>query len=124
MRRADLGPTGAQPRRGRLQRRAAGKRRWDDLLAQLDPLLDELIAAPSATRLEHSPRIPAEPGVYLFLSRGKPMYVGQTRNLRQRIANHCRPSGRENHATFAFLLARQGQAAGINRPDEAAPQLS
>ena len=41
------------------------------------------------------------------------MYIGQTRDIRKRIANHCRPSGRENSATFAFLIARRDHGAAV-----------
>jgi len=35
------------------------------------------------------------------------LYVGRTNRLRQRLQNHCRPSGTHFTATFAFRIARQ-----------------
>lgn len=46
--------------------------------------------------------------MYLFLEDGEQLYVGQSRNLRQRLASHCRPSSDHNKASFAFNLARRG----------------
>jgi predicted GIY-YIG superfamily endonuclease len=46
-------------------------------------------------------------GVYLFSEGARPMYVGRTKNLKQRIGNHCGNSARENQAVFAFKLARE-----------------
>ncbi|MGD0999123.1 MAG: GIY-YIG nuclease family protein [Candidatus Brocadiia bacterium] len=44
-------------------------------------------------------------GVYLFSENGKHLYVGRSKNIRNRLQVHCRPSSRHNAATFAFLLA-------------------
>ncbi|MFL5861989.1 MAG: GIY-YIG nuclease family protein [Solirubrobacteraceae bacterium] len=94
-------------RQPEIESNKASADRWNAIVSGLNELFDQLMTAPAACRLEHNPRLPKEPGVYLFLESGRPMYVGQTRNLRQRIANHCRPSGSDNHATFAFLLAQR-----------------
>lgn len=83
---------------------------WSELLARLEPLLSSLLSAPAATRREHGPSIPAAPGLYLFEEDARPMYVGQTRNLRRRLADHCRLSGGHNKASFAFLIARRALA--------------
>ena len=45
------------------------------------------------------------PGVYVF-SESRPIYVGQTRNLRMRLRQHGGASSRENQASFAFNIAR------------------
>jgi len=86
---------------------AQGKNAWAKIEAELRPLLQSLWAAPSAPRLEHVEPIPKEAGVYLFTAAGKPIYVGQTRNLRRRLADHCRPSSGHNKASFAFLRAKK-----------------
>jgi hypothetical protein len=83
---------------------------WPGLAARLEPLLSDLQSAPAARRLDHAPKIPAVPGLYLFEEHGRPVYVGQTRNLRRRLADHCRPSGGHNKATLAFLIARRAGA--------------
>jgi len=84
-----------------------GVERWAAILGALEDMLQALWDAPGAARLAHSPTVPEAAGMYLFLEDGQPMYVGQSRNLRQRLANHCRPSSGHNKASFAFNLARR-----------------
>ena len=79
-----------------------GDRRIRSILADLEPKFEELLAAPRARRTEHPP-IPRVPGIYLFSERGKPIYVGRSRNLRQRLSYHS--SGDRYTATFAFRIA-------------------
>jgi predicted GIY-YIG superfamily endonuclease len=45
--------------------------------------------------------------VYLFSEGGRHLYVGRTRNLRQRLRNHCGNASEHNQAAFAFKLARE-----------------
>ncbi len=45
--------------------------------------------------------------VYLFSEGGRHLYVGRTRNLRQRLRNHCSNASEHNQAVFAFKLARE-----------------
>lgn len=45
--------------------------------------------------------------VYLFSEHGLNLYVGRTRNLRQRLRQHSIPSSQHNQAVFAFRLARE-----------------
>ena len=79
--------------------------------SQLPALLDRLLTAPRHPRAVHT-AMPKEPGVYLFSdARGKPIYVGQSRNIGARLAQHCRPSSPENAASFAFNIAKR-EAAG------------
>ena len=51
-------------------------------------------------------------GIYLFSDGERYRYVGQTRDLRERLAQHVRPSGTHNSATLAFRMAveRAGMA--------------
>jgi hypothetical protein len=84
-----------------------GKQRWRRLVGDLEKTLHALWNARGAVRLEHDPRVPTEPGLYLFLENGMPVYVGQSRNLRARLAAHCRPSSNHNSASFAFNIARR-----------------
>jgi hypothetical protein len=46
------------------------------------------------------------PGIYYFSEDGITLYVGRTKNMRQRYKNHCHPSSKGNDAPFAFKLAR------------------
>jgi len=98
-----------------------GVKIYDSVVAQLPELLKELLAAPAAKVSEHRP-IPEAPGIYLFSERGqaggggeKAIYVGQTRKLRSRLKNHTRLGGKNNQATFAFLLAKiDAEVAGVD----------
>lgn len=105
---------------GKLTPSPKGAARWAEIEAALPRMLEELWSAPSAPRLKHT-EIPTTAGMYLFSERGRPIYVGQTRNLRQRLSNHCRPSGSHNQASFAFLLAKKafGNYAGTRSQLEA-----
>ena len=84
-----------------------GKQRWEEIERELPRLLKELWNAPGAPRKEHERPVPSDPGLYLFLEGGIPVYVGQTRNLNSRLGSHCRPSGSHNSASFAFLKAKK-----------------
>jgi hypothetical protein len=98
----------------------AGIEIYNSVVARLPKLLEELLAAPAA-KVSEQEQIPEAPGVYLFCepaSHGdseSPIYVGQTRVLRSRLKNHTRLGGKNNQATFAFLLAKSdAEAAGLN----------
>jgi hypothetical protein len=78
--------------------------RIDEVWREMPSLLDRLLAAPQATRANHPP-VPKRPGIYLFSEDGRYRYVGQTRNLRDRLGQHTRPSGDRYNATLAFRLA-------------------
>lgn len=45
-------------------------------------------------------------GIYVFYEAGKPIYVGRTKDLRQRFQQHRRKSSDHHSATFAFLIAK------------------
>lgn len=78
---------------------------FEEVVACLPDRLEELLQADALPRLSHS-RIPDEPGIYLFSEGGVPIYVGQTRRLRQRLRQHMIPSSGQMSASFAFLLAK------------------
>ena len=46
-------------------------------------------------------------GVYCFYEDGKALYVGRTDNIRERVLQQRRPSGRHNSAAFAFNIAKK-----------------
>lgn len=84
------------------------------LYSDLPQLLDRLLAASAAPVGDH-PQIPLAPGVYLFSELDHAIYVGQTRKLRNRLKNHTNPLGKNNQATFAFLLAKaEAEKAGVD----------
>ena len=78
---------------------------WQSVLDELPQLLRRLRGAP-ATVQPAGIRVPARPGVYLFSEGSRPVYVGQTRNLRRRWAQHSSPWAKQNQASFAFGRAR------------------
>jgi len=45
--------------------------------------------------------------IYLFSENNHHLYVGRTRNLRQRLRQHSIPASQHNQAVFAFRLARE-----------------
>ncbi len=98
-------PPRPEPRRG-APIRSAGVAAFDDLIARLEPLLEELWEAPAAPRAEHG-QIPAAPGVYVFTRRDEPVHIGQAPDLRRRLAEHCRPSSGHTKATLAFEIAKR-----------------
>jgi hypothetical protein len=82
---------------------------FDVLLGDLRSLLDRLWVAPACTRAQHGRGgVPKQPGIYLFTSAdGHPLYVGQSRNLNRRLADHCQPGSDHNKASFAFNIAKK-----------------
>lgn len=86
---------------------------FDRLTADLPRLLGDLLSAPAAPVGEH-PMVPENPGIYLFSEQDRAIYVGQSRKLRRRLRNHTNPLGKNNQATFAFLIAKADAfAAGV-----------
>ena len=52
-------------------------------------------------------KLPKTGGIYVFYEGiGKPIYVGRTKNIRQRIQLHTRDSSKHESATFTFNLAK------------------
>lgn len=49
-------------------------------------------------------------GVYVLYEDGKPIYVGRSNRLRDRLLQHSRQSSTHNSATFAFNLAKERAA--------------
>ena len=94
---------GAQ--QGTIPLKRHGLDRWEEIVHRLPELLDALLSAPPIQR-SHAAKIPLAPGLYLLSEGLRPVYVGQTRNLRRRLAQHGGSWARQNQATFAFALAR------------------
>ena len=76
---------------------------------QMPALLAALQTAPSLRVAEHPP-IPKVAGIYLFSEGKRPIYVGQSRNLRNRLRQHTWEKSRENAASFAFNIAKREAA--------------
>lgn len=72
----------------------------------LHPSFERLVAMEPVT-IAALPREAPRAAVYLFSESGRNLYVGRTRNLRQRMRQHSIPSSQHNQAVFAFRLARE-----------------
>lgn len=75
----------------------------------LEPLgrsFERLITMTPVKPLELAADTPAQ-CVYVFSENGRALYVGRTKNLRQRMRNHCGSASEHNQAVFAFKLARE-----------------
>ena len=53
------------------------------------------------------PRDASAQCIYLFSEGTRHLYVGRTKNLRQRLRQHSIPGSQHNQAVFAFRLARE-----------------
>ena len=60
-------------------------------------------------------RLPANEGIYVLYEHGKPMYVGRSDKLADRLLSHGRPSSGSESATFAFNLARIDFPGSLSR---------
>jgi hypothetical protein len=66
----------------------------------------------------HAAQAPPCPGVYSFHDRsGKTLYVGKSRNLRQRLASYCSPSALQNPA-IPLLLRQAHELRWETTPSE------
>lgn len=89
----------------------SGLREVGELFTRLPILLDQLCSMSPI-----SGKVPSSGGVYAFSENGKPMYVGQTRNLRNRLRQHGGPASQHNQAVFAFNLAKADALAAGTYP--------
>lgn len=77
-----------------------GAAKYEELNKKLPELLTKLL------RCDGPP--PSKPGVYVIVDGTIPQYVGNTRNLRDRIAQHGNPgSTKKGQANFAARLAEE-----------------
>jgi hypothetical protein len=91
-----------------------GLRRFDEAVSKMPRLLEQLLEAP-AHRVSDHPSVPNSPGIYLFSQDGEPVYVGQSRKLRQRLRHHTDLLSGQNRASFAFNIAkRDAGLAGLD----------
>lgn len=77
-------------------------------IESLHPSFERLVRGVSFT-FGSLPRQLPQAGIYLFSEGDKPLYVGRTNSLRQRLQQHCRPGSGHNSAPFAFRLAREAR---------------
>ena len=77
--------------------------RWESIVNRMPLLLSDLKSDGLRSR-DALGELP-EQGIYVFYLGDKPMYVGRTDRMRQRLLEHSRPSSTHNAATLAFTMA-------------------
>ena len=78
---------------------------FNTIFGELDKLCQKLLKMKPVGRcFEKSPEKDIS-GVYLFSEKGKPVYVGRSKNIHNRYNGHI--SSSPDSASFAFLLARE-----------------
>ena len=77
---------------------------FDRIVAQMPDLLRRLQSGDLLSR-DNIGDIPQR-GIYILYEKGKPIYVGRSRRLKQRLQEHSRDSSRHESGTFAFNLAK------------------
>ena len=78
---------------------------FSEYIQRMPILLNELKGKPLLNRheLEGIPKS----GVYVFYREDKPLYVGRSNRLKERIQEHGRPSSDHYSATLAFNMAKE-----------------
>jgi hypothetical protein len=97
-----------------------GQALFHKMVDELPDLLDRLSSAPAKTVAEHE-GIPETPGIYLFSEGVTPIYVGQTRNLHERLRQQTSPASRERQASLAWRIALAA-ANDARHPESGAPK--
>jgi hypothetical protein len=77
-----------------------------EVTEKLAPLFQRLLSMKPFTPVSLPQKMPRE-GVYLFSEDQEHLYVGRSKDIRKRIARHCRPGATHRMAAFAFRLARE-----------------
>lgn len=88
---------------------------WQDVVDRMPELLTKLNGDGLRNR-DNLGELP-DRGVYVFYenTKPKPVYVGRSNKMRERIQQHGRNSSKHNSASFAFLLAvDSAQEQGID----------
>jgi len=72
----------------------------------LHPSFERLLQA-TPVKIKDLPKDAPRQCIYLFTEGSLHLYVGRTKNLRQRLKQHSIPAAQHNQAVFAFRLARE-----------------
>ena len=81
------------------------KDKFSEYIQRMPILLNELKGEPLLNRNELKD-IPKS-GMYVFYREGRPLYVGRSNRLKERIQEHGRPSSDHYSATLAFSMAKE-----------------
>ena len=76
---------------------------FNEAIKLMPILLRQLNNSDSMNRFEDG----HQRGIYVFLEKDKPIYVGRSNDIKKRLARHCQPSSGHNKASFAFNLAKE-----------------
>ncbi|KAF5419035.1 MAG: GIY-YIG catalytic domain-containing protein [Candidatus Methanocomedens sp.] len=94
--------------------------KFEDIINQFSDLMQQLANSPLRQRNSLGD-IPNK-GIYVFYENNKPIYVGRSNRMKDRIQEHGRKSSYHNSATFAFILAKEianEQGIDINKNRDA-----
>jgi hypothetical protein len=99
---------------------------FEQIIDEMPHLLEDLNSKPMFKKGDIITRKDLVPqkGIYVLFENNRPMYVGRSDNIRQRLGGHCNQGSDRFSATFAFRLAireyegRYGKSTkGIRRQD-------
>jgi len=79
--------------------------KFEGIINQVSDLMQQLANSPLRQR-NNLGDIPNK-GIYVFYENNKPIYVGRSNRMKDRIQEHGRKSSYHNSATFAFILAKE-----------------
>lgn len=88
-----------------------GNEKFDRIVAKM-PILLRLLESQSPIGIDNI-RITQVPqkGVYIFFEGNKPIYVGRSNRLKERLKEHSQRSSDRYSATLAFRIAKQNTSA-------------
>jgi len=81
------------------------KQKWIERVKKLEVYLEDLKNCESIECSKLS-KVPTK-GIYLFLEEDKPLYIGRTNRMKDRLIQHGRQSSQHNDAGFAFRIAKE-----------------
>jgi len=79
---------------------------FERIIAGLQPAMERLLAM-EPVRIEAIPQGFPVSGVYLLSEGSRHLYVGRSRNIKQRLGRHSRPGATHRMAALAFRMARE-----------------
>ena len=92
---------------------ALRKSRFSDVMCRMPMYMEKLRESGAISMYDMADRralrgkLAATKGIYVLYERGRPMYVGRSDNLADRLLKHSQPSGGSETATFAFNIAKR-----------------
>lgn len=87
----------------------ASRPSFEKIIQKMPEYLRELERCPNIKKGSDGkfhPALPTDIGIYVFYEGGKPMYVGRSNRMRERLHEHGRSSSDHFSASFAFNIAK------------------